>query len=141
VARTPNYFGLAISDAYLASAHPLPSVTSLTDLEEICCEEKMGGLTLALPLVELTPNAFLAEKLRQNLCHRFQHDDGLNAKVPLLTTIDETFRLADAKEAALDQVELWEAVDWDDKSPSTDAAIALNHFLWTHTGGWRNTFG
>ena len=25
--------------------------------------------------------------------------------------------------------------------PSTHASVALNEFLWRHTGGWPNTFG
>jgi hypothetical protein len=68
----------------------------------------MGGFSLAFiaPLVESSPNAFLAETFRENLWHLFPHDDRLNVKMHPLTTPDEAFRLADAKEAALDQVEL-----------------------------------
>jgi hypothetical protein len=46
------------------------------------------------------------ETFRENLWHLFPHDDRLNVKMHPLTTPDEAFRLADAKEAALDQVEL-----------------------------------
>lgn len=138
VAQTSSYYGLAVSDAYLGSARPLPSVASLHDLEEACWAENAGALTLALPLSGDVPTA---ENIRDGLYYKLLHDDRLNARIPLLTTINDPMSLTEARREAQANVELWEAIDLDDPSPSRDAAVALNSFLWKHTGGWRNTFG
>jgi hypothetical protein len=142
VAHQSSYFGLAVSDAYLGSARPLPCVTSLTDLEDACLEENVGALTLALPLLgTMAIDTHTADNIRDGLYYKLLHDDRLNARVPLLTTINEQISLDQARKEAKEQVELWEAIDLDNPSPSRDAAVALNSFLWNHTGGWRNTFG
>ena len=140
VAHTSSYFGLAVSDAYLGHAKPLPAVASLHDLEEACFEQAVGALTLALPLHGVV-DVHTADSIRDGLYYKLLHDDRLNARVPLLTTIDEQVTIQEAKKIAKEQPDLWDLVDFDDDSPSTDAAIALNSFLWKHTGGWRNTFG
>lgn len=148
VAHTSSYYGLAVSDAYLGSARPLPCLASLTDLEDACWEHGVGALTLALPLQRSSSSLSLsfldvptADRIRDSLYWKLLHDDRLNARVPLLTKFDEQMTPRKAQQLAQEQVELWEAVDLDNPSPSTDAAVALNNFLWKHTGGWRNTFG
>ena len=46
------------------------------------------------------------------------------------------------EESAKANPEMWEDIDNDAvDDPSTQAAIALNLFLWKETGGWANTFG
>ena len=107
-------------------------------LEEACWAENAGALTLALPLSGDVPTA---ENIRDGLYYKLLHDDRLNARIPLLTTINDPMSLTEARREAQANVELWEAIDLDDPSPSRDAAVALNSFLWKHTGGWRNTFG
>ena len=140
VAQTPSYYGLAVSDPYLGSAAPLPCVSSLTDLEEACLDQGVGALTLALPLQEVS-DAHTADRIRDALYWKLLNDDRLNAHVPLMTKCDEQMTLPQARQLAREQVELWESVDLENPSPSRDAAVALNNFLWKHTGGWRNTFG
>lgn len=69
-------------------------------------------------------------------------------------TIDERLTVDEAWQMARGEVEQWEDVvdllqerrsqqRYEEKrlDLSLDAAVALNQFLWTHTGGWRNTFG
>ena len=46
------------------------------------------------------------------------------------------------EESAKANPEMWEDIDNDAvDDPSTQAAIALNLFLWKETSGWANTFG
>lgn len=60
--------------------------------------------------------------------------------------IDQRLTVREARTLSDEEPEMWEEVQQpipDDPSrikPSTHAAVALNSFLWEHTGGWRNTF-
>lgn len=188
--HNPSLYGLAVSDAYLGSARPLPAVAGLHDLEHAVeqVDGGIGGLLLGLPLVRNQNNPssspsfdyenhsllssslshqnnnnvdlHAAENMREGLYYKLLHDDRLNERVPFLSPIenddtndydrninnnnktsDDLFTLSQAQKLAQEQMELWEDIDLDDTSPSTDAAVALNNFLWKHTGGWRNTFG
>eukprot|EP00977_Amphora_coffeiformis_P008974 scaffold2033_cov164-Amphora_coffeaeformis.AAC.13 len=148
VATSASSFGLAVSDAYLGSARPLPSVTSLADAKDTCLEERVGALTLALPLQHgSVERQRAAEILRDRLYLELVDKDPLKSttSVPpalLVSKMNCHMSLEEARQLAVEQVEMWEDVDFDDdSSPSTDAAVALNCFLWKYTGGWANTFG
>jgi len=151
VAATPSStsFGLAVSDAYLGCCRPLPSVTSLADVKDVCLEERVGALTLALPMRHVSNERQKAEaQIRENLYFelvdndRLMHFTGAGGRTALLVShIDHHMTIEEAKQLAKEQVEMWEDINFEDSSPSTDAAVALNCFLWKYTGGWANTFG
>jgi hypothetical protein len=60
--------------------------------------------------------------------------------------IDDRLTITEVKTMANEEPEMWEEiidVDGETLAPneaSMHAAVALNSFLWQHTGGWRNTF-
>ena len=58
---------------------------------------------------------------------------------PLRLEIDDRLSADDVEERRRDQPEIW--ADVEGVGPSTDAAVALSHFLYEHCGGWQNTFG
>jgi hypothetical protein len=68
---------------------------------------------------------------------------------------EERMTLQDARKMAREEPEMWEEIQLDDHDdrdeehpssippsppPEIHASVALNDFLWKHTGGWRNTF-
>jgi len=73
-----------------------------------------------------------------------QNDDGnYRGSLELQCKIDNHLTLNEVKAMAAEEPEMWEEVSFDcgkEITPDNQAAIALNVFLWEHTGGWRNTF-
>lgn len=76
--------------------------------------------------------------LRKAIVRR--HPFSLQCDVDQRVTVDE------AKIMSEEEPDMWEEVcpivvaDDERVDPSVHAAVALNCFLWEHTGGWRNTF-
>lgn len=139
VRRSPSTFGMAISDPYLGHASPLQDVSDERDVEDTIKEHGVGALLLALPMVRTENDT--RDHGNDNDIHQrsllLQH----KWNVPLACTSDERLQLDEARLCTKQEVEMWEEIDLDCPDLSTDAAVALNRFLWTHTGGWQNTFG
>jgi hypothetical protein len=96
-------------------------------------------------IAEYKPGA-LAFGLSMRKCSESQHyRDDLMArswKIPLICKIDEPqLSLEEALQRKETEWEMWEEIEPDDGQASTEAAVALNGWLWQHCGGWRNTFG
>lgn len=133
----PATFGLALSDPYLSCARPLRDVSSQADVERAAAEHNVGALAFALPMRRHT-------NVDDGLVVLAERSASLGRQwlgVTLCCTIDDRLTLDQALAAKLEEMELWEDIDLDDGTLSTDAAVALNHFLFEHCGGWRNTFG
>ena len=129
-------FGLALSDPYLGSARPLEDASDLSAVNAAIDDHGVGALAFALPMQrkEFQSKEARLLRLRDSL---MEH----SWNVPIACTIDDRLKLEEARKLAMSEIEQWEEVDFDNHSLSTDAAVALNHFLWVHIGGWRNTFG
>jgi RNase H-fold protein (predicted Holliday junction resolvase) len=139
VRRSPSTFGIALSDPYLGHAFPLQDVSNEREVEDTIAENGVGALLLALPMTRTendTRDHDHANVIQQRtllLQHKWN--------VPLACISDERLPVDEARLCTEQEVEMWEDVDLDCPDVSTDAAVALNRFLWTHTGGWQNTFG
>jgi hypothetical protein len=119
--------GLAISDPYLSCACPLPLTATLNSLKQLLAEHGVGGIVL-MP----TASDFVPGQLH------------IPSQI-LMTEWTTTITLLQARKYASDDL-LWsdihlEDVDDNQVQPNTQAAIALQHFLYSHCGGWSNTFG
>ena len=117
--------GLAVSDPYLSCAMPLASRSISSDLLE---EYGVGGIVFLVP----------PAKGYQDIVSR------LSAEV-LSTQWTATLTRAQAREYAQHDL-LWDEIELptnDDLNiePNIEAAIGLQQFLFTHCGGWSNTFG
>ena len=117
--------GLAVSDPYLSCAMPLASRSISSDLLE---EYGVGGVV------------FLVQPAKgyQDIVSRLPAD-------VLSTQWDATLTRAQAREYAQHDL-LWDDIELptnDDLNiePNIEAAIGLQQFLFTHCGGWSNTFG
>jgi RNase H-fold protein (predicted Holliday junction resolvase) len=137
VRKNPSTFGLALSDPYLGHASPLQDVSDEREVENTIAEHGIGALLLALPMTRTENDT----RDHANVIHQrtllLQH----KWNVPLACISDERLLLDEARICTEQEVEMWEEIDLDCLDLSTDAAVALNRFLWTHTGGWQNTFG
>ena len=142
--RTPTAFGCALSDPYLGHGSPLYEVACQAQVDEIIQDHGVGALLFALPMRRLVVNddgALALDTLKRQRDSMVQLDWN---KAPLLLACvsdQPQWTLQQARLATRQEVEMWEDVDLDAPCSSTDAAVALNQFLWTHTGGWQNTFG
>lgn len=136
VVKSPTAFGLAISDPYLGHGTPLHDVSEKAHVQEIVKEQGVGALLFALPM-QRVENDGLEQwvKLRESVLKTDW------PAVPLACLSDERITMEQAQLATTQEVEMWEDVDLECTDLSTDAAVALNSFLWKHTGGWQNTFG
>lgn len=133
----PAIFGLALSDPYLACARPFRDVFSQADVERAAAENNVGALAFALPMRRFASFDDSLDVLAERSASLERRWLGGT----LCCTIDDRLTMDQAHAAKLEEVELWEDIDLDDETLSTDAAVALNHFLFKHCGGWRNTFG
>jgi hypothetical protein len=128
-------FGTAISDPYLGFASPLASVKTLSEVEGVIQAHKPGALALGW---SMNPH--------QSLVDRRLHRDRLleyDWKIPLVCAIEESHQISleEAMRRKETEWDMWEEIDPTDGEASTEAAVALNGWLWEHCGGWRNTFG
>mmetsp|Transcript_11037 Transcript_11037/g.13053 ORF Transcript_11037/g.13053 Transcript_11037/m.13053 type:complete len:157 (-) Transcript_11037:61-531(-) len=129
--------GTALSDPYLGFATPLASIPTITEVEKLIQEHKPGGLLFGLPVATsskattCSASRILRDKIM--LSHGWS---GL-----LTCSIDEQLTLEEAIRRKETEWEMWEDIDLSDGEASTEAAVALNGWLWDHCGGWRNTFG
>jgi hypothetical protein len=132
IVRSHNgLFGTALSDPYLAFATPLASSKNLLDVEQVIAEHKPGALAFGLSMRECSES----QHYRDDLLAR-------SWKIPLICKIDEPqLSLEEALQRKETEWEMWEEIEPDDEQASTEAAVALNGWLWEHCGGWRNTFG
>jgi RNase H-fold protein (predicted Holliday junction resolvase) len=138
VRRSPSAFGMAISDPYLHHASPLQDVSDERDVENTIAEHGVGALLLALPMARTDKSTRDYANVMYQRTSLLQH----KWNVPLACISDERLSWDEARLSIKQEVEMWEEVDLDCPDLSTDAAVALNRFLWTHTGGWQNnTFG
>jgi RNase H-fold protein (predicted Holliday junction resolvase) len=141
VRRSPSTFGIAISDPYLGHATPLQDVSNERDVEDNIAENGVGALLLALPMARTENDTQDNDQANANVIHQrtllLQH----KWNVPLACISDERLSFDEARLCTEQEVEMWEDIDLDCSDLSTDAAVALNRFLWEHTGGWQNTFG
>jgi hypothetical protein len=139
VRRSPSAFGIAISDPYLGHASPLQDASNERDVEHTIAEHGVGALLLALPMTRSESDTYDQALVIKQRTLLLQHP-GWN--VPLACISEERLPLDEARLCCQQEVEMWEDIDVDCPDLSTDAAVALNRFLWTHTGGWQNnTFG
>ena len=117
-----------MSDPYLGYASPVESVESLRDIGLIIGEIQPGALAFG------------------KACDGYEdpivwnHSWGKN-DVPLRCRIETQLSLEEALQRKQTEWEMWEEIDVSNGEASTEAAIALNAWLWEHCGGWRNTFG
>ena len=119
--------GTAISDPYLGFASPLESVKRICDVEDIVSTVKPGALAFGKSYdgIEIDPTV---------LNHPW--------KVSLQCVIDEQISIEEAMKSKETEWEMWEEIEEPSNGKaSTEAAVALNGWLWKHCGGWRNTFG
>jgi RNase H-fold protein (predicted Holliday junction resolvase) len=137
VRRSPSTFGIAISDPYLGHASPLQDVSNERGVEDTIAEHGVGALLLALPMTRTDNDTRDHDSLIIQRTLLLQH----KWNVPLACISEERLSLDEARVCTEQEVEMWEDIDLDCPDVSTDAAVALNRFLWTHTGGWQNTFG
>lgn len=164
--EVPSVMGLALTDPYLGSARPLlehccGTASTKTVNDVLHCAIRLckpGGLAFALPMNDHSKSP--ATRTNDDELVLYQRAAFLRQLrgVPLNQTmsdsmmacfIDERLTVDEACQMALCEVEQWEVVvdlleERKRNGPrqlSLDAAVALNQFLWTHTGGWRNTFG
>jgi RNase H-fold protein (predicted Holliday junction resolvase) len=135
IVKSPSAYGIAISDPYLGYASPLRDVSDKGDIDNAITEHGAGALLLALPMVRHTDAGMEAVMHQRTLLLQQKWN------IPLACISDERLTLDAARLSTKQEVEMWEEIDLDCSDLSTDAAVALNRFLWTHTGGWQNTFG
>jgi RNase H-fold protein (predicted Holliday junction resolvase) len=163
--------GFALTDSYLGSASPLPhyaaaaSTTTKSandDFQRAVRLHKPGGVAFALPMKDRNNDQYpesatidceLVLDQRAALLRHLQDlplTESMNDPILMACFIDERLTVDEAWQVAQHEVEQWEdCMDLlqDRRRQATppnlslDAAVALNQFLWTHTGGWRNTFG
>jgi RNase H-fold protein (predicted Holliday junction resolvase) len=149
VAHPDSLIGMAVSDPYLASARPLSVVHGMDRVEEAVRENGVGGILGGLPMIRDGDLSSTAYKKHHALDMRARDELLKHAwKVTMpLYSIDKRYTLAQAREAAQNDPWMWEEIDLEeyedgsDSSPSIEAGVALNFFLWEHTEGWQNTFG
>jgi RNase H-fold protein (predicted Holliday junction resolvase) len=145
VRNNKGMLGTAMSDPYLGFASPLASVPTIAEVEQLIQEHKPGGLAFGLPMAAMTTTTTTTHPPddchgeRKNVLLSSHHDwNG----VSLICTIDEQLSLEEALRRKETEWEMWEEIDDPgDGEASTEAAVALNAWLWEHCGGWRNTFG
>jgi len=155
--------GFAVSDPYLAHATPIDIVgyelqlsksqnevwstlppTAAELLQEIGYRD-IGGVALALPMKQedngVQAYAFDGDKLktaRESLRRILSSYDDIG----LMCYIEDRLTLNEAIDMAKKEPDMWEDIILEENShATTHACVALNSFLWEHTGGWRNTFG
>jgi RNase H-fold protein (predicted Holliday junction resolvase) len=132
--------GTAMSDPYLGFASPLASVPTIAEVEQLIQEYKPRGLAFGLPMAATRTTTTHPP----DGCHRDRNNllSSHNWNVSLVCTIDEQLSLEEALRRKETEWEMWEEIeDPGDGEASTQAAVALNAWLWEHCGGWRNTFG
>lgn len=115
----------------------------------------IGALVLALPMnegnSEETSN-FDDKRLRvvrgsvDKILRNYETDEEHGGSFALRCNIDERLTLTEALNMAKEEPEMWDEIELGGEEgeticPSVQAAVALNNFLWRHTGGWQNTFG
>jgi RNase H-fold protein (predicted Holliday junction resolvase) len=155
--------GVAMSDPYLSFASPVSlevpiflqagSVNNMPESTAAFADSiglnDFGAITLALPLkFENYRDASNLIEARESILERMQgyrgdcsHDSD-EKRFGLISYIDERLTIDQAIEMASEEPDMWDSIDLESHDPSVHASIALNSFLWKHTGGWHNnTFG
>lgn len=137
VAAKGRKIGTAISDPYLGFARPLSSVETLLEVENLIDEHKPGGLIFLSRQQKLMQELLQLREMKTRTTKT--NLDYLKIYTVLedpILSIDEALRRKET------EWEMWEEIENpNDGKASTEAAIALNGWLWTNCGGWRNTFG
>lgn len=128
----------------------------------------IGAIAIALPMKNGQSAAYheyLVQATKTFLLRNILLRDsfwGNQKKNALVYSIDDRVSWNEAQEMAQQDPDMWEEImegflfpdDGNDDNneilhqyhgnnnhPSAHAAVALNQFLWQHTGGWPNTFG
>ena len=135
--RRKMFIGTALSDPYLGHASHLLTAMTTDEVEEIIEEQKPGALVFGLPMIRTKARQNIPSQYLEHREKIFEH----TWSVPLKCKIDERLTLDEAVSRKETEWEMWEDIDPVDGEPSTDAAVALNAWLWKYCGGWRNTFG
>ena len=114
----------------------------------------------------IVPRQKLSEIILIQPSYRYWNEDDTFAGKGLVCEIDQQWTLQEALQMAQEEPDMWEEIptlvalaphnnNHDDNNnsdessfdihgtlhPSVHASVALNQFLWEHTGGWKNTFG
>mmetsp|Transcript_6123 Transcript_6123/g.9402 ORF Transcript_6123/g.9402 Transcript_6123/m.9402 type:complete len:152 (-) Transcript_6123:1158-1613(-) len=132
VRSTKGLLGTAISDPYLAFAKPLKSLETVHEVDTLILETRVGALVFGLPLQISDDDLRSRERIMRS------HD----WSVPLVSSMENRISLSEALSRKETEWEMWEEIDNPaDGKASTEAAVALNGWLWEHCSGWRNTFG
>ena len=158
--------GMALSDPYLARASPLgqwkiqgplsnPHDTFPSNISEWKKELEeypdIGAIAIAMPMrveeSQLQTDTLLWKNyiLQEILQKRYLSEDPHFSGNGLVCEINHQLSWTQAKKLAEEDPDMWEEMDLETKEnqiqPAVHAYVALNHFLWQHTGGWQNTFG
>ena len=131
-------FSVAISDAYLSFATPLPSCNCLSEIDHIIQEERPGAVVFGLPMKSVKQDFPMLNALRDQLVVDLQSQE--QTAHSLVCRYNKQITWQEAVERKKHEWEMWEDIDLL-LEKDVDAAVALNVFLWEHCGGWRNTFG
>lgn len=133
-----NLIGTALSDPYLGYAFPLSTVATTHEVEEIIKEHRPGALVFGLPMLNYHTSMPLHEHA---IIESREKIFKSKWNIPLRCKIDERLSLDEALSRKEHEWHMWDDFDPTDGTPSTEAAVALNAWLYTHCGGWHNTFG
>ena len=115
----------------------------------------IGAIALATPMLDESHSKWKSDHvvvddvkdfiLNELLPKRYLSEDANFAGAGLVCDIEDRLLWREAQQLAEDDLEMWEDLQGDEvilqKQASTHAYVALNYFLWLHTGGWQNTFG
>eukprot|EP00522_Entomoneis_paludosa_P007409 CAMPEP_0172455214 /NCGR_PEP_ID=MMETSP1065-20121228/11955_1 /TAXON_ID=265537 /ORGANISM="Amphiprora paludosa, Strain CCMP125" /LENGTH=164 /DNA_ID=CAMNT_0013207673 /DNA_START=125 /DNA_END=619 /DNA_ORIENTATION=- len=133
VAKENGQLGTAISDQYWASASPFLNTENPQDIAAWIRQHNIGGVVFALPqTVQPNSRSNSHDQRRQLLELRekiLSEQSWEEAEQVSVCTVDHQLDREAAAQAAREEAELWDDVDPNDPSASTDAAIALKHFF------------
>jgi hypothetical protein len=140
-------------------------VTAASLMDEIGYTD-VGAVALGLPIFTLvnssSPDSTLESKQKDDdesvaievreyllsfvLERYWEQNNTFAGSSGLACYVNERLSLEQATHMAREEPEMWEDVEIDQDCgnnlhPSVHACVALNHFLWEHTGGWQNTLG
>lgn len=125
--------------------------------DRLCGYSDIGAVAFALPMMSSRfSDDTVLRKIREEL--KVVIKDSYNSRVVgsspdsstksfLQCDIDDRLTEKDATKKSEEEPSMWEEIEYfmnKDKlslQASTHASVALNEFLWRHTGGWPNTFG
>lgn len=130
--------------------------------DRFCGHSDIGAVAFALPMINNARTNFDDEAVRQIreelrfiiedsyascVGNEYHSHDEVSKKLFLQCEIDDRLTEQEAAQKAEEEPAMWDEIEdilvneGNFLDPSTHASVALNEFLWRHTGGWPNTFG